>query len=88
MDDLVNHFLQRKATYDIIALASLMDKNMNNTAGYLNSTLPIDLTSRVMTSMIVADGTNCVYYFTSATASVASTNAICTDYDFTNPYDV
>jgi len=65
-----------------------MDKNMNNTAGYLNSTLPVDLTSRVMTSMIVADGTNCNYYFTSAKASVASTDAICKDYDFTNPYDV
>ena len=50
LDDLVDHFLVRNATYDIIALASLMDKNMNNTASYLNSTLPLDITTRVMAS--------------------------------------
>ena len=65
-----------------------MDKNMNNTAGYLNSTLPVDLTSRVMTSMIVKTGTNCAYYFESATATPEEAAKICLDYDFTNPYAV
>jgi len=63
LDDIVDHFLLRNATYDIIAMASLMDKNLNNTAGYLNTTLPIDLTSRVMTSLMVTAGNDCAFYF-------------------------
>lgn len=59
LDDLVDHFLMRNATYDIVALASLMDKNMNNTVSYINATLPLDLTTRVMSSLMVASSSTC-----------------------------
>ena len=55
LDEMVEHFLLQNATYDIIALASLMDKNMNNTEKYLEETLPINVAARVAASFVAAD---------------------------------
>lgn len=69
LDDLSDHFLMRNATYDIIALASLMDKNMNNTANYLVETLPFDVTTRVMSSMVAESGQTCADLWVASTAA-------------------
>ena len=52
LDQMVKHFLVQNATYDIIALASLMDKNLNNTERWLEEQLPVNVASRVTTSLI------------------------------------
>lgn len=41
LDEMVEKFLQQNTTYEIIPLSSLMNKNMQNTLGYLKTTLPL-----------------------------------------------
>lgn len=85
LDDLADHFLMKNATYDIIALASLMDKNMNNTASYINSTLPLDVTTRVTASLMQTASSDCSIQWQAATVEPATADTICANYDFSDP---
>ena len=60
LEDMVEHFLVQNATYDIIALSSLMAKNFDPTAlpGLIES-MPINVCSRVMASYFKANSVTC-----------------------------
>ena len=60
LEDMVEHFLVQNATYDIIALSSLMAKNFDPTAlpGLIES-MPINVCSRVMASFFKANSVTC-----------------------------
>lgn len=81
---MVNHFLTQNATYDIVALASLMDKNLNNTEKYLEEQLPVNVAARVTASLIDAAGTTCSDYFVAAGLDLATATTTCGDQDFTD----
>lgn len=66
LGELVDHFLVQNTTYDIIALASLMDLNLQNSYEYLAEQLPVNVAARVTASLIKAAGTTCVDYFVAA----------------------
>ena len=85
---MVDHFLQQNTTYDIIALSSLMENNMDNTLGYLNTTLPLNVCARVTSSMIKTSGNDCAYYLEQATVDPTEAATTCTSYDFTDPMSV
>ena len=85
---MVDHFLQQNTTYDIIALSSLMENNMDNTLGYLNTTLPVNVCARVTSSMIKTSGNDCTYYLEEATVNPKIAASTCANYDFTDPMSV
>jgi len=88
LEELVQYFLIQNSTYEIIPLASLMDRNMKDTLGYLNTTLPLSLAARTMASMINDQKTNCTYYFEQATVSATQSATICQGYNFSDPNGV
>jgi len=59
LDEMVDHFLLQNTTYDIIALSSLMDKNLNNSERWLEEQLPVNVAARVTTSLIQSDKLTC-----------------------------
>lgn len=65
-----------------------MNKNWNTSVLELNTTLPITVTSRVMSSIMAADGHDCQFYFEAATVETADATTICESYDLSNPNDV
>jgi len=80
LDEMVEHFLLQNATYDIIALSSLMDKNMNNTERWLEEQLPINVASRVFASLFKTaetTGTTCTKMFEAASVEQAQADTIC-----------
>jgi len=63
LDQMVDHFLLQNTTYDIIALSSLMDRNLNDTERYLEEQLPVNVASRVTTSLIQSNSLTCSSFF-------------------------
>ena len=59
LDQMVDHFLLQNATYDIIALSSLMHRNLNDTERWLEEQLPVNVASRVTTSLIQSESLDC-----------------------------
>jgi len=80
---MVESFLLQNASYEVVALASLMDRNMNDTLGYLNETLALSLAARTMASIINSKGNNCQYYFIQA--GIPKYSATCANYNFSDP---
>ena len=64
---MVDHFLTQNATYDIIALSSLMAKNFDTSAlSQLTEDLSINVCARVMTSEFAANSVTCQSLFVAA----------------------
>ncbi len=87
LDEMVDKFLQQNTTYEIIPLSSLMNKNMQNTLGYLKTTLPLQVTARVISATCNASGKTCSDYLVQADPELDPKEAqtTCEPYDFTNP---
>lgn len=83
LDDMVENFLVQGGNYQVIPLSHLMYKHTNQTLKFLNETLPLDLTTRVMAGKIKTSGNDCTYYFNQAGVDPATT--ICENQDFTDP---
>lgn len=83
LDDMVENFLVQGGNYQVIPLSHVMYKHTNQTLKFLNETLPLDLTTRVMAGKIKASGNDCTYYFNQAGVDPATT--ICENQDFTDP---
>ena len=88
LEELIANFLQQNASYEVIPLASLMDKNLKATLGYLNETLAFNLCSRVLTSNLNASGNDCAYYFMQAGLNDTQAATACAGQNFSDPNSV
>lgn len=85
---MIDHFLCQNTTYDVIALSSLMSKNLEATYGYLADNLPMAVASQVLANNIKLAGTTCETYFLAANVPQELTDTDCAMVDFTNPMDL
>lgn len=77
LDEMIEYFLTQEQSYNVIALSSVMNKNWDDTILDLDETLPITVTSRVMASIMAADGNNCQFYFETAEVTTEDATTIC-----------
>ena len=89
-ENAIENFLQQGATYDVIALSSLMNTGLNNTFGFLETTLPMTVTSRLVSNQIVDAGLTCQDFFMIDSIGLTQEEAdtACTGYDFSDPNSV
>ena len=80
---MVDNFLCQGGDYRNIALGTLVQKSLNNSYTLINSTLPLDLTTRQLASDNKADGKTCDTYLTVVTTDASLRAQICGQYDFT-----
>lgn len=86
LDYLVVSFMNRDASYEIIALASLTYSAQARSLALLQDNLPTNTTTRVVASMNMASGNDCSYFVIQAGVDKADAPAACEQYaDFTDP---
>lgn len=88
VNDLMKYFLLQNSSYDIIALSQLQDKNLNSTLTYLQKQLPLNVCSRVVSSLISQSATDdCASFFVAVGFTTEEAATTCTGVDLTNPND-
>ena len=88
LNSMVAKFLSQGSDYTNIALGSLVQKSLNNSYSFINETLPLDLTTRMLASYNKVQGKSCKDYMSMVLFDEGEISSVCQGENFTDINDL